>query len=61
MTNPCYHCKKRSTACHDHCPKYAEYKCQLKEQRIYTNAHHEAERISRNDFDKEGWMGGRKR
>lgn len=61
MTNPCYNCQKRSTACHDTCPKYAEYKRQLEAQRIYTSAHHAAERISRNDFDKEGWMGGRKR
>ena len=45
----------------DSCPRYAEYKRQLKAQRIYTNGNHAAERISRNDFDKEGWMGGRKR
>ena len=34
---------------------------QLKAQRIFTNAHHAAERISRNDFNKEGWMGGKRR
>lgn len=51
MTNPtCKDCPDRHPICHDSCPKYAEYKRQLK-----------AERISRNDFDKEGWMGGRKR
>lgn len=58
---PCKDCPDRHPICHDSCPRYAEYKRQLIEQRIYTNAHHEAERISRNDFDKEGWMGGRKR
>lgn len=62
MTNPtCKDCPDRHPICHDSCPKYAEYKRQLEAQRIYTSAHHEAERISRNDFDKEGWMGGRKR
>lgn len=62
MTNPtCKDCPDRHTICHDSCPRYAEYKRQLKAQRIYTNGNHAAERISRNDFDKEGWMGGRKR
>lgn len=54
---PCKDCPERHPICHDSCPKYAEYKRQLKAQRIYTNAHHAAERISRNDFGKEGWMG----
>ena len=58
---PCKDCPDRHPICHDSCQKYAEYKRQLKAQRIYTSAHHAAERISRNDFDKEGWMGGRKR
>ena len=58
---PCKDCHDRHPVCHDSCPKYAEYKRQLEAQRIYTSAHHAAERISRNDFDKEGWMGGRKR
>lgn len=57
----CKDCPDRHPICHDSCPKYAEYKRQLKAQRIYTNGNHAAERISRNDFDKEGWMGGRKR
>lgn len=57
----CKDCPDRHPICHDSCPKYAEYKRQLKAQRIYTNWNHAAERISRNDFDKEGWMGGRKR
>ena len=58
---PCFHCPERHPICHDSCPRYAEYKRQLKAQRICTNGNHAAERISRNDFDKEGWMGGRKR
>ena len=58
---PCFHCPDRHPICHDSCPRYAEYKRQLKEQHIYTNGNHAAERISRNDFDKERWMGGRKR
>lgn len=59
MTNPtCKDCPDRHPVCHDSCPKYAEYKRQLKAQRIYTNGNHAAERISRNDFNKEGWMGG---
>ncbi len=55
MTNPtCKDCPDRHPICHDSCPKYAEYKRQLKAQRIYTNGNHAAERISRNDFNKEG-------
>lgn len=61
MMIPCKDCPDRHPICHDSCPKYAEYKRQLKAQRIYTNGNHATERISRNDFDKEGWMGGRKR
>lgn len=37
MTNPtCKDCPDRHPICHDSCPKYAEYKRQLKEQRAYT-------------------------
>lgn len=61
VVEPCFHCPDRHPICHDSCPRYAEYKRQLEAQRIYTSAHHAAERISRNDFNKEGWMGGRKR
>lgn len=61
VVDTCFHCPDRHPICHDSCQKYAEYKRKLKAQRIYTSAHHEAERISRNDFDKEGWMGERKR
>lgn len=61
ILNPCKNCPDRYPICHDSCPRYAEYKRRLKAQRIYTSAHNEAGRISRNDFDKEGWMGGRKR
>ena len=49
---PCFHCPDRHPICHDSCPRYAEYKRQLKAQRIYTNGNHAAERISRNDFDR---------
>lgn len=60
MTNPtCKDCPERHTACHDTCPRFAEWRTQNKAELIYTNAQHAAERISRNDFDKEGWMGGK--
>lgn len=37
MTNPtCKDCPDWHPICHDSCPKYAEYKRQLKEQRAYT-------------------------
>ena len=53
MTNPtCKDCPDRHPICHDSCPRYAEYKRQLKAQRIYTNGNHAAERISRNDIDR---------
>lgn len=61
ILNPCKNCPDRHPICHDSCPRYAEYKRQLKAQRIYTNGNHAAERISRNDFDKEGRMDGRKK
>ena len=58
---PCKGCPDRHPICHDSCPKYAEYKRLLKEQRAYTDAHHAVERISKNEFNQEFWMGGRKR
>ena len=62
MTSPtCKDCPDRKPVCHDSCPKYVEYKRQLKEQRIFTDAHHAAERIGKNAFNQEFWMGGRKR
>ena len=37
MTNPCCKdCPARHTACHDSCPKYAEYKRQRAEETEYT-------------------------
>ena len=50
MTNPtCKDCLERHEACHDHCERFAAWREQ-----------HAAERISRNDFNKEGWMGGKR-
>ena len=49
MTNPtCKDCPDLHPICHDSCPKYAEYKRPL-------------ECISKNAFNQEFWMGGRKR
>lgn len=36
ILEPCKDCPDRHPICHDSCPKYAEYKRQLKAQRIYT-------------------------
>lgn len=36
IPEPCFHCPDRHPICHDSCPRYAEYKRQLKEQRVYT-------------------------
>ncbi len=58
---PCKDCPDRHTACHDSCPRYAEYKRQLKARRTYTDVHHAAERISKNAFNQEFWMGGKRR
>lgn len=57
---PCKDCPDRHPICHDSCPKYAEYKRQLKEQHAYTKTKNAAERISKNAFNQEFWMGGRK-
>ena len=61
VVDSCFHCPDRHPICHDSCPKYAEYKRQLKEQRACTEAKHAAERIGKNAFNQEFWMGGRKR
>ena len=45
ILNPCKNCPDRHPICHDSCPRYAEYKRQLKAQRIYTNGNHAAERM----------------
>lgn len=60
VVDSCFHCPDRHPICHDSCPKYAEYKRQLKEQRAYTEAKHAAERIGKNAFNQEFWMGGKK-
>lgn len=61
VVDPCFHCSDRHLICHDSCPRYAEYKRQLKKQRAYTETKHAAERIGKNAFNQEFWMGGRKR
>lgn len=60
-SQPCKDCPDRHPVCYDSCPRYAEYKRQLKAQRTYTNAHHAVERISKNAFNQEFWMGGMRR
>jgi len=60
-SQPCKDCPDRHTACHDSCERYAEYKRQLKAQRTYTDARHAVERISKNAFNQEFWMGGKRR
>ena len=62
MTNPtCKDCPDRHLACHDSCEKFAEWRKEHAAERAYTNRNHAAERINRNDFNKEGWMGGKRR
>lgn len=61
MKPPCKKCTDRAEACHDTCPRFAAWREQHKAEIRYTNAQHAAERISRNDFNKEGWKGGRKK
>lgn len=60
-SQPCKDRPDRHPVCHDSCPRYAEYKRQLKAQRTYTDAHHAVERISKNAFNQEFWMGGKRR
>lgn len=61
MTNPtCKDRPERRTACHDSCPRFAAWRERHTAEVRYTNAQHAAERISRNDFNKEGWMGGKR-
>lgn len=39
MTNQtCKDCPERHTACHDTCPRFAEWRTQHKAELIYTNA-----------------------
>lgn len=62
MTNPCCKdCPARHLACHDSCEKFKSWREEHKAERAYTNRNQAAERINRNDFNKEGWMGGRRK
>lgn len=61
IPEPCFHCPDRHPICHDSRPRYAEYKRQLKERRAYTKTKNSVECISKNAFNQEFWMGGRKR
>ena len=61
VVESCFHCPDRHPICHDSCPKYAEWRKEHTAERAHTNRNHAAERISKNDFNQEFWMGGRKR
>ena len=61
MANPCKDCPARHLACHDSCEKFKAWREEHKAERTYTNWNQAAERINRNDFNKEGWMGGKRR
>ncbi len=61
MTNPyCKDCPDRHLACHDGCEKFRSWRKEHKAEIAYTNRHHAAEHINKNDFSQEFWMGGRK-
>ena len=57
----CKDCPDRHLACHDSCRKYSEHKHELKAQRIYLKTNNTIGRISKNDFDKEFWMEGKRK
>lgn len=62
MTNPyCKGCPDRYLACHDSCEKFKAWRKAHAAERAYTNRNHAAERISKNDFNQEFWMGGKRR
>ena len=62
MTNPtCKDCPERSPGCHDHCERFQEWRTNHIAELHYTHTNHAAEHIGRNDFNKEGWMGGRRK
>lgn len=62
MTNPtCKDCPDRHPVCHDSCKRFLTWRKNHAAEIAYNNARHAAERISRNDFNKEGWMGGKRR
>ena len=62
MTNPCCKdCPDRHLACHDSCERFRAWREEHVAERVYTNAHCAAERISKNAFNQEFWMGGKRR
>lgn len=62
MTNStCKGCPERSPGCHDRCERFQEWRKTHAAELRYTNANHAAERIGRNDFNKEGWMREKRR
>ena len=62
MTNAtCKDCPERYPGCHDRCERFQEWRKTHAAELRYTNANHAAERIGRNDFNKEGWMRGKRR
>lgn len=61
MNQTCKDCPDRHIACHDHCEKFHAWRAEHEAEICYTNANHAAECIGRNDFNKEGWMGGKRR
>ena len=40
VVEPCFHCPDRHPICHDSCPRYAEYKRQLKETEVHHHCRH---------------------
>lgn len=57
-------CPGRKPACHGSCEKYKAWKEQVRAEKEYTKNEVFADKINRNDYNKEGWMahkGQRKR
>ena len=61
MTNPCYHCRKRSTAYHDHCEQYQEWRKFYRAEKDYDKQANALCTIHKGDFDADTWHGKRRR
>lgn len=61
MTSPCYHCQKRSVACHDHCEQYQEWRKFYRAEKDHDKQANALCTIHKGDFDADTWHGKRRR
>ena len=54
-------CPDRHPACHGTCERYKAWKLAMRAEKAYTKNRNYAEKINKNDFDAEFWMGSQRK